>query len=569
MDQVTAAFLLENLLDRVEQDAVSGKWRLGTLSSKEKAALELALVALGGVASGSSAPSAPVDHAPTLAEAPSAAPVAHPVPVEPVATPVAATDPEPSVAFELNLQSLGISKPESPEVTLCLDFGTAMSKAFGMKGEGKPVELSLGNRAGGSGYPVDSSLFISDEGLIFFGPQAVILGTNAAEAGRTRFDSPKARLSMGAQGEISKIKVGPEINPITGTPLTEEDLITLYLGYLTDLAGAEMQAQGYSRYTRRRFARPCWPEERNRWAEPLLRRMLARAQILADTFHGRWQAGIPVGEANAALVKLRELAALPEYLLAEGVPEPVAAAASLMLRDEAQREMFLVIDVGAGTTDFGLFMLQHNPEKDVSLARTIPGSIEYLPQAGNRVDDLLKFYVLDLEGIDPATPEGRHNLTFLQSTIRQSKETLFRDGIVEIPLANHTQVVVDLGTFRASERIKAFAKQMEQKLASVLAMVGEGYLDLMAQDDVYVVLTGGGAGLPMVLDLAKGVIEVKGRKILRKPSATVPAWIDEGYPQMAPQYPQLAVAIGGAAPDLPTMGESFADFKGLGSRTYV
>ena len=136
-------------------------------------------------------------------------------------------------------------------------------------------------------------------------------------------------------------------------------------------------------------------------------------------------------------------------------------------------------------------------------------------------------------------------------------------------MANHTQVVVDLATFRASERIKAFAKQMEQKLASVLAMVGEGYLDLMARDDVYVVLTGGGAGLPMVLDLAKGVIEVKGRKILRKPSATVPAWIDEGYPQMAPQYPQLAVAIGGAAPDLPTMGASFADFKGLGSKTYV
>ena len=60
-------------------------------------------------------------------------------------------------------------------------------------------------------------MFISDEGLIFFGPHAVALGTNAAEAGRTRFDSPKARLSMGAQGEISKIRVGPEVNPIIGT----------------------------------------------------------------------------------------------------------------------------------------------------------------------------------------------------------------------------------------------------------------------------------------------------------------------------------------------------------------
>ena len=569
MDQVTAALFLENMLDRIEQDPASGKWRLGSISSKEKAALQLALVALGGEPRAPSAPATTGQPPPASSSAQPVAPQAPAIAVASVVMSIAAPDPAPSVAVVLNLQSLEISRPESPEVTLCLDFGTAMSKAFGMMSDGNPVELSLGNRAGGSGYPVDSSLFISDEGLIFFGPQAVALGANAAEAGRTRFDSPKARLSMGAQGEISKIKVGPEVNPIIGTPLTEEDLITLYLGYLTDLAASELQAQGHSRYTRRRFARPCWPEERNRWAEPLLRRMLARAQILADTFHDLWRAGIPVVRAKAALVKLRELAALPDYLLAEGVPEPVAAAASLMLRDEAQREMFLVIDVGAGTTDFGLFMLQHNPVKEVSLARTIPGSIEYLPQAGNRVDDLLKSYVLDLEGIDPATPEGQHNRAFLQGSIRLSKETLFRDGIVEIPLANHTQVVVELDAFLASERVKAFAKQMEQKLMGVLAMVGEGYLDLMAQDNLNVVLTGGGAGLPMVLDLAKGVIDVKGRKILRKPTATVPAWIDERYPQMAPQYPQLAVAIGGAAPDLPTMGESFADFKGIGSKTYI
>ena len=116
------------------------------------------------------------------------------------------------------------------------------------------------------------------------------------------------------------------MNPIIGTPLTEEDLITLYLGYLTDLAASELQAQGHSRYTRRRFARPCWPEERNRWAEPLLRRMLARAQILADTFHDLWRAGIPVVRAKAALVKLRELAALPDWPLLFKRREDLAAA---------------------------------------------------------------------------------------------------------------------------------------------------------------------------------------------------------------------------------------------------
>jgi hypothetical protein len=56
---------------------------------------------------------------------------------------------------------------------------------------------------------------------------------------------------------------------------------------------------------------------------------------------------------------------------------------------------------------------------------------------------------------------------------------------------------------------------------------------------------------------------------MRNPTPIVPAWIDETYPQFSPQYPQLAVAIGGAAPALPQQGESFADFKGLGAQTYA
>jgi len=168
---------------------------------------------------------------------------------------------------------------------MCVDFGTAMSKAFAIQGESTPIELALGQRAGDKGYPVDSSLFISDDGILHFGPQAVEHGTAVAGLGRARFDSPKARLSMGQQVDIHRAPIGKEINPITATPVTEGELITLYLGYLTDLATSELEAKGYSRYCARRFARPCWSDERNKWAEPLLRRMLSQAQILADTFH--------------------------------------------------------------------------------------------------------------------------------------------------------------------------------------------------------------------------------------------------------------------------------------------
>lgn len=560
MDKMTAVLLLENLLDRVELDSSTGKWRLGTLSSKEKSALEFAVTSLGGGVEVT--PPVATNPPPVIIIEPPIVPTQTSVEVQPVA------EISQGSSVVLDIRSLERTSADNLGVTLCLDFGTAMSKAFAMQGDDRPIELALGVRAGGSGYPVDSTLFIADDGLIVFGPQAVARGALAAESGRVRFDSPKARLSMGEQGEIDKIYVGADINP-TSTPLSEGELITLYLGYLTNLAVSELESQGHSRYTRRRFARPCWSDDLNRWAEPLLRRMLAQAQILADTFDGRWQAGIPVSEAKVALAKLRELATFPDYLLDQGIPEPVAAAASLMLRDEAQREIFMVIDVGAGTTDFGVFWLQNNPDKDVCLTRIIPGTIEYLPEAGNRVDDLLKFYVLDLEGIDPGSAEGKHNKTYLDSRIRIYKEALFRDGIVEVTLANHSRVVVERDDFLQSTRVQNFAQRLKEKLEKVLSVVGDGYLDLLVKSDLKVVLTGGGASLPMVSNLAKGVIEIKGRKIMRKATPVVPAWIDETYPQFSSQYPQLAVAIGGAAPSLPEQGASFADFKGLSVQTYT
>lgn len=563
MDMTSARLLVENLLDRIELNSETGKFRLGTISSKEKFALETLLAATSGTA--------PNVEQSLIPDTVSIEPTPPLEAVDPGPKPDTSTLPElqqAEASVTLDLRALERTLAENPEVTVCLDFGTAMSKAFAIQGYSTPIELALGKRAGSSGYPVESSLFISDDGILHFGPQAVELGTAAAALGRARFDSPKARLSMGEQVDIHRAAIGKEFNP-TDIPMTEGEMITIYLGYLTDLATSELEAQGYSRYCSRRFARPCWPEDRNRWAEPLLRRMLAQAQVLADTFHDQWREGIPLAKVKQAMEKLCELAVLPDYLLGDGIPEPVAAAASLMLTDEAQREMFLVIDVGAGTTDFGLFLLQHNPAKDICLVRIVPGTIMYLPQAGNRVDDLLKFFVLELEGIDVGSPEGEHNRTFLQSTIRLHKEALFRDGIVEVPLANSSRVVVDRDTFLASSRLKAFGQLLQDNVAAVLNTVGDGFLDLMHDSHLNVVLTGGGADLPMVQSLARDVIEVRGRRVMRRPTLHVPVWISEQYPQFASQYPQLAVAIGGANPELPSIGESLADFKGLRSPTYT
>lgn len=567
MDITSARLLIENLLDRIELDPATGKYKLGTISSKERVALEVLLGAEPSASVNAEPSKAMSSPAPTVAAQIGEAPAD--TPTEPFASSIEPVQPLAAPAIALNLSSLDRTQADDPNVTMCLDFGTAMSKAFAIEGYSTPVELALGQRAGASGYPVDSSLFISDDGILYFGPQAVKLGTDAAAFGRARFDSPKSRLSMGEQLDIDKAPIKKEINPVEETPVTEGELITLYLGYLTDLACSELEAQGHSRYCARRFARPCWSDDRNKWAEPLLRRMLAQAQILADTFHGQWHAGIPLARAKQAVAQLRELSSLPHYLLKDGIPEPVAAAASLMITDEAQRQLFMVVDVGAGTTDFGLFLLQSNPDKDICRVRIVPETIKVLEQAGNRVDDLLKFYILEHENIDKSSPEGEHNLRFLQSTIRLHKEALFRDGRVMVPLANGSRALIELSEFLPSSRVKNFSDLLQQELMEVLESAGGGYLDLMRDGYLNVVLTGGGAELPMIQKLANGVIEVHGRTIMRKQMPHVPGWIKDNYPQFAPQYPQLAVAIGGANPDLPEMARSFADFKGLARSAYA
>ncbi|MGH8148204.1 MAG: hypothetical protein ACREPY_17970, partial [Rhodanobacteraceae bacterium] len=82
---------------------------------------------------------------------------------------------------------------------------------------------------------------------------------------------------------------------------------------------------------------------------------------------------------------------------------------------------------------------------------------------------------------------------------------------------------------------------------------------------LYVVATGGSAGLPMVAALGKLNPSVNGVSAQCHGMATIPAWVNTEYPVLKQQYPQLAVAIGGAQPVLPAYSEKqYVQFEGLG-----
>lgn len=571
MNPEIAKFLLESLIERIDRNAI------GTVSSAEREALGVALAMLrAGTASSYATPletPTPPSGAGRVADgAPIAAEQVIPVPLpqEDVPSPEVSKTVQPKIL--LATEALDRNTPDDPDVLLCLDFGTAMSKAFAQSDDGQPFELELGTEAGGEGYAVPSSVFINDDGKVLFGFEAVDASQELEDSNRVRLDSIKSWLSQRSDGNLDAFPLRAEMNP-TQIKLTEGDLIRIYLAYLTDLAVSQVQSWSVgdvplSRYVQRRFAHPCWPSSAQKsWADRLMRHWMAEAQILADTFHGRWQGGLDAAEVKAAVDQVRALERRPEYLIADGVPEPVAVAAGALVDGEDKRLPFMVVDVGAGTTDFGLFLLREDAQRDITRVFQVPGSIKALMQAGDRIDMMLKKFILDAQGVDLTEPHGRLVAADLSRRIRGLKERLFADTSVQYVLSDGTLGKIELSEFMASRPVSEFSERVEQGFRDVLEGLHDTWLSYLTKTDLTVILTGGGASLPMMRALAEGWVEVRGKRIARKVVNPLPSWILDESPELEPVYPQLAVAIGGAAHELPETVDAPESFAGGGGRT--
>jgi len=541
MDKKIAAALIASLLERIEQEQA-----IGAVSSLEREALHLAWLQLAGdsgqVLSTAATTQGPPPGLPSTAEPATA-------PAPPALPPIT-----------LVLDSIDRDEVTDPKLLLCLDFGTAMSKAFATVFPDEYVDLELGAAAGRQGYTVPSSVFISDKGRAHFGFEAIDMSEDLMGTGRQRLDSIKSWVSLQTNGNVGDLdgeaSVLPKAMNPTDLQLTRGDLLRIYLAFLTDMAENALAARGVteSRHAKRRFARPCWPDAAQaQWADGLMRMMLAEAQILADTFHDRWAGGILIEELKSAVQQVKSLGRRPTYLVDEGVPEPVAVAAAAFAASENQRDAFMVVDVGAGTTDFGLFITAHRPDDGELRVFQAAASVQGVMQAGDKVDDLLRGYIAQRESIDLGDSAGQMNFAELTRRRRSLKETLFKTGRVEYQLADGTVSEVDLGDFLADDKVIRFGQAVEAAFRKSLEAVDETWLRWLAMDRVrlHVVLTGGSSPLPMMKALGSGPIDVKGHRILRELVDARPSWMEDMPEELLAVYPQLAVAIGGTAETLP------------------
>ena len=530
MEAFEASILLSNLIHRIEE-ADDGKGTLpGTITSDEIAALRLALTTMRGRSP--AAPSAAETTPPLNATLPSTPLEQHP-------------------EIELNLAAL---KADSSlqNVRFCLDFGTAMSKATLVRENDDGMEdvevLALGvpgEQELVSEHMLISSIFIDHSGLVWFGRKAVEKSLQeGADGTHQRLDSIKRRLSEDGWDET----VSPLYNP-TNEIVSYGEVILAYLTFLTWTANRCLEELGYSRLLSRRFAMPCFEVQRKRREfVGRLREAVGDAQVLADTFGGDLLQGLPLRRFVETSRRLRQQD--HDYtFVAEEVTEPMGVAGSMASGRARLDHLVLVVDVGAGTSDLGLYRIFVDPEKFTYVAREVKKSTRILTEAGDHLDNLLTQFALTKAGIEPDDPNIASIVGQLNLRIREYKESLFNDGAVFVAMSgssSHSGVDIELEEFCSHGAVRQFGDSLKAAIKDILEKADNSWVDWVRAHPsrmLVMVLAGGGAMMPMVRELTEQSWTINGKEIRVRRSVSVPDWLDE---QLEDIYPRVAVSLGGA-----------------------
>ena len=497
--------------------------------------------------------------------------------------------------IEINRSALKNDGPPESEIRLCIDFGTAMSKACATLATDTaivPLRLDL---AVGENNPwlVPSSLYIgSASGIdnahrIYFGAAAERQHRSDIYSGgsRMRFDNLKWMLSeQEPYSDLYGIRLPTEIDP-TGR-LTYGDALLLYLAWLTDHVciclkdrqentnGNSALFSGSARAIRRRFAIPCFEsaediglhgEERAGWARTVLEDAMAYAQVVADTFQGRWLK-LTVEDVLPVLHKIRrslDIEKLKGNILAinPDIREPLAAGASQFAEhveqgeEVRQRRRLLVVDAGAGTTDFALFEVVTAKGWDIGYSLVMP-SVRMCREAGNSVDRILREIIVEKCRINKSRlsdQELQYANIDLDSQLRRIKEEVFNGKRTTFNLRPGIDGELDVEEVVQHDDYKGLEKKLFELRKEIIQQAVQDkspHPGVHTKQPIDVLLTGGSSVLPVFRQLAEGRIDERGWEFEFHPVGG--EWIDyltsQHEQDIVDQYPQLAVAIGGAAP---------------------
>jgi len=427
---------------------------------------------------------------------------------------------------------------------VCIDFGTALSKASGFAPEGGSLRqsvrpLPIGERHGSDNPFLTPSVVFVDAGRIMFGPSAFARAKEKLAAGRDPVVSFKSILAARDVDQALTLKVKPSIDP-TGT-LLNRDVFILYLAYLDQLIrqtiAADPNLPPALADAPRRYTNSIW-RAGNR-ADRALARLFDESAPLSERLGLQLSdaEGVSIAQAKDGLERARET---PDrgYLEA-GVFEAHAAAAAFIAFAPKPPAMLMVVDIGGGTTDIAAFSLSGDGE-DRDLLE-LEGARQVSSLAGDEIDTALIELVLR-KARPKDDDHSERAWRALKLNIRAHKRELFAQGKCTI-VFGQKRVSVRRDEFLNDALFKQFCGALHDNIAQSLkaALAGHG------PGERTILLAGGGAHLQFVRDIANAVAErAKGEKVSVERLGDGWSTRLDADPALASVLPQTAISMGGA-----------------------
>ena len=436
-----------------------------------------------------------------------------------------------------------------PRARICIDFGTALSKASLCLDPTLPLSvgvkpLPIGAVSNAEHSLITPSVLFVDQGRLFFGPAAYDHARRGIAENRDPLLSFKTVLGARDPREALMQRMPPSIDP-TGT-LKARDALVLYLAYLDQLireaiANAPNMPAGVAE-SKRRYTSPVWRQGSgvDRIYEGIFDEAAAVSAKLGRLFLS--QEGISIAQCKDALDKA---ASQPgDGKLETGVFEPHAAAAASMAFTNAPGRYVIVFDMGAGTTDIAAFDFDESTEppslSEIKEARQCSGL------ACDAIDGILIDMHLRRRGGGRDREEDLRALRATKLAGRELKKVLFMEGRCNLRLDGKT-TSVRMQELMEDPRFREFCQALTQTIAQSLNTV----LDRARNTGttmIDVVLAGGGAHLPFIPELVRAAAQGRngGVHLRIEPLSPNSPLYDGVDPSLADVFPQCAMSIGGA-----------------------
>jgi molecular chaperone DnaK (HSP70) len=440
-------------------------------------------------------------------------------------------------------------QPDWARARICIDFGTALSKASICLDPTLPLDvgvkpLPIGAISGAEHPLLTPSVLYVDGGRIYFGPAALEHARRGVESDRDPLLSFKTVLGARDVQSALAARMPPSIDP-TGT-FKARDALVLYLAYLDQLIREAIELAPNmppgAANSRRRYTSPVWTQGGmvDHAFEAIFNEAAAISMRLGRLLLS--PEGISIAQCKDALD--RAAASPGNGLLETGVFEPHAAAAASLAFTSAPTRFVLVFDMGAGTTDIAAF------EFDESVNPPALGEIKAARQcsalAGDEIDRILISLLFKRRGLESSGEDAQRALRATRLSARDLKRELFAHG--KCGLRNGwITTTIKLSDLQEDPQFRKYLTALAETIARSLgATVARA--EAVGADVVDVVLAGGGSHLPFLPELVRAAAHhIQCRVRLRvgplSPANTLYEGVDVSLRGV---FPQIAMSVGGA-----------------------